>query len=69
MSSKTNSRYYIVTDQAAMRQRLVRAKSPAQALRYVTATAYKVEVAGAEDIVSLLAPGSDVEAEIADAAE
>ena len=69
MSIKNNSRYYIVTDQVAGKQRLVRAKSPAQALRYVTVTAYQVDVASQEDIVSLLAPGSGVEAEIADATE
>ena len=63
-----SSRYYVVTDtNNPEATRLIRAKTPAQALRYAVRSRYTVEVANQDDLVALLSSGS--QAEVADAAE
>jgi hypothetical protein len=57
------TRVYIVkakTDPSA-KPRLVRAAHPANALRHVADGAYSVEVAGQDDLITLLTQGAKVE--------
>jgi hypothetical protein len=56
-----STRIYVVTDIENNRPRLVRAANQAQAMRHVAQTRFDIEVAGQDDLVSLLTAGHAIE--------
>jgi hypothetical protein len=52
---------YVVTDIETSRHRLIRASNQAQAIRHAAQTRFDIEVAGQEDLVSLLTNGIPIE--------
>jgi hypothetical protein len=56
-----STRIYLVTDVETNKHRLVRAGNQAQAIRYAAQTRFNIEVAGQEDLVSLLTNGIPIE--------
>lgn len=56
-----STRIYVVTDIETSRHRLIRASNQAQAIRYAAQTRFDIEVAGQEDLVSLLTNGIPIE--------
>jgi hypothetical protein len=56
-----STRIYLVTDVETNKHRLVRAGNQAQAIRYVAQSQFDIEVAGQDDLVSLLSNGIPVE--------
>ena len=55
------TRIYLVTDTETKRHRLIRAGNQAQAIKYAASTRFDIEVAGQDDLVSLLTHGIPVE--------
>ena len=55
------TRIYLVTDTETNKHRLIRASNQAQAIKYVASTRFDIEVAGQDDLVSLLTHGIPVE--------
>lgn len=56
-----STRIYLVTDVESNRHRLIRAGNQAQAIRYAAQTRFDIEVAGQDDLVSLLTNGVAIE--------
>lgn len=56
-----STRIYVVTDIETSRHRLIRASNQAQAIRHAAQTRFDIEVAGQEDLVSLLTNGVPIE--------
>jgi hypothetical protein len=56
-----STRIYVVTDVETNRHRLIRAGNKAQAIRHAAQTRFDIEVAGQDDLVSLLSHGIPVE--------
>lgn len=56
-----NTRIYLVTDIETNKHRLIRAANQAQAIRHAAQTRFDIEVAGQDDLVSLLTHGVPVE--------
>jgi hypothetical protein len=56
-----NTRIYVVTDTETNKHRLIRAANQAQAIKYAASTRFDIEVAGQDDLVSLLTNGIPVE--------
>jgi len=56
-----STRIYVVTDTETNRHRLIRAANQAQAIKYAASTRFDIEVAGQDDLVSLLTNGIPVE--------
>ena len=56
-----STRIYLVTDVEANKHRLIRAGNQAQAIRHAAQTRSDTEVAGQDDLVSLLTSGIPVE--------
>jgi hypothetical protein len=56
-----STRIYLVTDVETNRHRLIRAGNQAQAIRHAAQTRFDIEVAGQEDLVSLLTNGIPIE--------
>lgn len=56
-----STRIYLVTDVETNKNRLIRAGNQAQAIRHVAQTRFDIEVAGQDDLVSLLTSGIPVE--------
>jgi hypothetical protein len=56
-----STRIYVVTDTETNRHRLIRAANQAQAIKYAAQTRIDIEVAGQDDLVSLLTHGIPVE--------
>jgi hypothetical protein len=56
-----STRIYVVTDTETNRHRLIRAANQAQAIKYAASTQFDIEVAGQDDLVSLLTHGIPVE--------
>ena len=56
-----STRIYLVTDVETNKHRLIRAGNQAQAIRYAAQTRFDIEVAGQDDLVSLLTGGIPVE--------
>jgi hypothetical protein len=56
-----STRIYVVTDIETNRHRLIRAGNQAQAIRYAAQTRFDIEVAGQNDLVSLLTNGVPIE--------
>ena len=56
-----STRIYVVTDIETSRHRLIRASNQAQAIRHGAQTRFDIEVAGQEDLVSLLTNGIPIE--------
>ena len=56
-----STRIYVVTDVETNRHRLIRAGNQAQAIRHAAQTRFDIEVAGQEDLVSLLTNGVPIE--------
>jgi hypothetical protein len=56
-----STRIYVVTDIETSRHRLIRASNQAQAIKYAASTRFDIEVAGQDDLVSLLTHGIPVE--------
>lgn len=56
-----STRIYMVTDVETSKHRLIRAGNQAQAIRYAAQTRFDIEVAGQDDLVSLLTIGIPVE--------
>lgn len=56
-----STRIYVVTDVETNRHRLIRAGNQAQAIRHAAQTRFDIEVAGQEDLVSLLTKGVPIE--------
>jgi hypothetical protein len=56
-----STRIYLVTDVETNRHRLIRAGNQAQAIRHAAQTRFDIEVAGQEDLVSLLTNGVPIE--------
>jgi len=56
-----STRIYVVTDIETSRHRLIRASNQAQAIRHAAQTRFDIEVAGQEDLVSLLTNGIPIE--------
>jgi hypothetical protein len=56
-----STRIYVVTDIETNRHRLIRAGNQAQAIRHAAQTRFDIEVAGQEDLVSLLTNGVPIE--------
>ena len=54
-------RIYLVTDVETNKHRLIRASNQAQAIKYAAQTRFDIEVAGQDDLVSLLTGGVPVE--------
>jgi hypothetical protein len=52
---------YLVTDVETNKHRLIRAGNQAQAIRHAAQTRFDIEVAGQDDLVSLLTSGIPVE--------
>lgn len=57
----TQTRIYLVTDTESGKKRLVRASNQPQAVRHAARNKFTVEVAGQDDLVSLVATGCPVE--------
>lgn len=55
------TRIYVVTDTETNKHRLIRAANQAQAIKYAASTRFDIEVAGQDDLVSLLTHGIPVE--------
>ena len=55
------TRIYLVTDTETNKHRLIRASNQAQAIKYAASTRFDIEVAGQDDLVSLLTHGIPVE--------
>lgn len=55
------TRIYLVTDTETKRHRLIRAGNQAQAIRHAAQTRFDIEVAGQDDLVSLLTGGTAIE--------
>lgn len=55
------SRIYLVTDTETNKHRLIRAANQAQAVGFAARSRFDVEVAGQDDLVSLVAAGHAVE--------
>ena len=55
------TRIYLVTDTETNKHRLIRASNQAQAIKYAASTRFDIEVAGQDDLVSLLTNGIPVE--------
>ncbi len=51
----------MVTDVETNKRRLIRASNQAQAIKYAAQTRFDIEVAGQEDLVSLLTNGVPIE--------
>lgn len=56
-----STRIYVVTDTETNKHRLIRAANQAQAIKYAASTRFDIEVAGQDDLVSLLTRGIPVE--------
>jgi hypothetical protein len=56
-----STRIYVVTDTETNKHRLIRAANQAQAIKYAAQTRFDIEVAGQDDLVSLLTHGIPVE--------
>jgi len=56
-----STRIYVVTDTETNKHRLIRAANQAQAIKYAASTRFDIEVAGQDDLVSLLTNGIPVE--------
>jgi len=56
-----STRIYLVTDVETNKHRLIRAGNQAQAIRHAAQTQFDIEVAGQDDLVSLLQAGIPVE--------
>ena len=56
-----STRIYVVTDTETNRHRLIRAANQAQAIKYAASTRFDIEVAGQDDLVSLLTNGIPIE--------
>ena len=56
-----STRIYLVTDVETNKHRLIRAGNQAQAIRHAAQTRFDIEVAGQDDLVSLLTSGISVE--------
>jgi hypothetical protein len=56
-----STRIYVVTDTETNRHRLIRAGNQAQAIKYAAQTRFDIEVAGQDDLVSLLTNGVPIE--------
>jgi len=56
-----STRIYLVTDVETNKRRLIRAANQAQAIRHAAQTRFDIEVAGQDDLVSLLSHGIPVE--------
>ncbi len=56
-----STRIYVVTDTETNKHRLIRAANQAQAIKYAAHTRFDIEVAGQDDLVSLLTNGIPVE--------
>ena len=56
-----STRIYVVTDTETNKHRLIRASNQAQAIKYAAQTRFDIEVAGQDDLVSLLTNGIPVE--------
>ena len=56
-----STRIYVVTDTETNKHRLIRASNQAQAIKYAASTRFDIEVAGQDDLVSLLTHGIPVE--------
>lgn len=56
-----STRIYLVTDVETNKHRLIRAGNQPQAIRYAAQTRFDIEVAGQDDLVSLLTSGIPVE--------
>ena len=56
-----STRIYVVTDTETNKHRLIRAANQAQAIKYAASTRFDIEVAGQDDLVSLLTHGIHVE--------
>ena len=56
-----STRIYLVTDVETNKHRLIRASNQAQAIKYAAQTRFDIEVAGQDDLVSLLTSGIPVE--------
>lgn len=56
-----STRIYLVTDVETNKHRLIRAVNQAQAIRHAAQTRFDIEVAGQDDLVSLLTSGIPVE--------
>ena len=56
-----STRIYVVTDTETNRHRLIRAGNQAQAIKYAAQTRFDIEVAGQNDLVSLLTSGVPIE--------
>lgn len=57
----TQTRIYLVTDTESGKKRLVRASNQPQAVRHAARNKFTVEVAGQDDLVSMVATGCPVE--------
>lgn len=57
----STTRIYLVTDTETNKHRLIRAANQAQAIKYAASTRFDIEVAGQDDLVSLLTHGIPVE--------
>jgi hypothetical protein len=55
------TRIYVVTDTETNKHRLIRAANQAQAIKYAAQTRFDIEVAGQDDLVSLLTHGIPIE--------
>lgn len=55
------TRIYLVTDVETNKHRLIRASNQAQAINYAAHTRFDIEVAGQDDLVSLLTGGTAIE--------
>jgi hypothetical protein len=56
-----STRIYLVTDVETNKHRLIRASNQAQAIKYAAQTRFDIEVAGQDDLVSLLTGGVPIE--------
>lgn len=56
-----STRIYLVTDTETNKHRLIRAGNQAQAIGFAARSRFDVEVAGQDDLVSLVAAGHVVE--------
>ena len=56
-----STRIYVVTDTETNKHRLIRAANQAQAIKYAAQTRFDIEVAGQDDLVSLLTNGVPIE--------
>ena len=56
-----STRIYVVTDTETNKHRLIRAANQAQAIKYAASTRFDIEVAGQDDLVSLLTNGIPIE--------